>query len=321
MTTAFPNAQAALSFVTDQTFRIATDVERIEYPGIDINDLMVVETEGDPWANGVTTYTLDGTGQARWYNAGANTIPLAELSKGRTDFPFQLGALGYEFNLEEVNKARIAGVNISDEKAFYAREGAEQFIYYVGVLGDNIAGKGGLIQNSGIVQGNVAAVGTGNSAVAGTPQSRLWQNKTPQQTLNDINNLIVAPYNASNQILMSDTLLLPFTGLQYLETNTLPGQTETIMSFIARTNSYTARTGQPLRIRGLRELETVGAGGTRRMIAYARNARVVKFHMPMPFQFQPVWQNGPMNWLVPGIFRIGGTDWRRPASATYADGF
>jgi hypothetical protein len=321
MTTAFPNAQAALAFVTDQTYNIATTVERAEYPEIDLNDLVVIETAGDPWANGITTYTLDGVGQARWYNGGSNTMPMSEIQKGRTDFPFDLGALGYEFNLEEVNKARIAGINISDEKAYFARQGAEQFIYYVGLLGDALTQRGGLINNPGIVQGNAAAVGTGNSAVAGTPASILWANKTPEQVLADLNGLIVAPYNASNQILMADTVLMPFSAWQSLTIRVLPNTSQTLLDFILKANAFSQRTGQPLKIRGLRELETAGAGGTRRMIAYARNGRVAKFHMPMPFQFQPVWQNGPINWMVPGLFRIGGTDWIRPASATYADGF
>lgn len=320
MTTAFPNATAALGYVTDQTYTIAAEVERVEYPGIDLNDFLVINTQGDPWANGITTYTLDGTGQARWYNGGANTIPLAEVSRGRTDFPFEMGALGYEFNLEEVNKARLAGLNISDEKAFYAREGAEQFIYYVGILGDTLRGVTGLINNAGVTSGYVAAVGTQNGTTAGTAASRLWANKTPQQIVADINGTIVAPYNATNQIRMADTLLLPFTRLQYLDITVMPNTTETLLTFINRTNSYTSRTGQPLKLRGLRELETAGAGGTARMVAYSRNARVAKFHMPMPFQFLPVWQNGPMNWLVPGIFRIGGTDWIRPLSAVYSDG-
>lgn len=320
MTTAFPNVQAAAGFVQDQTYTIATAVERMEYPGIDINDLLVVETQGDPWANGMTTYTIDGVGQARWWSGGSNNMPLAEVAKGRTDFAYELGAMGYEFNLEEVNKCRIAGINISDEKAFYAREGAEQFIYYVGVLGDPLRNITGLVNNPGITQGNAAATGTGNGTTAGTAASIQWLNKTPEQVLLDINSLIVAPYNASNQILMADTLLLPFTSMQQLDLRVIPGTTQTLMTFITTNNSFTARTGQPLKIRGLRELETAGAGGTKRMIAYARNARVAKFHMPMPFQFQPVWQNGPINWLVPGLFRIGGTDWTRPASATYADG-
>jgi hypothetical protein len=320
MTTAYPNATAALGFVTDQTYRIATEVERAEYPAIDINDLVVVETEGDPWANGITRFTLDGTGQARWYNGAANTMPLADLNKGSTNFAYELGALGYEFNLDNVNKARLAGINLSDELAFYAREGAEQFIYYVGLLGDPNRGLTGLINNPGIVQGNVAADGVQNGVTAGTPASRLFANKTPAQVLRDLNALIVAPFNASNQIVMADTVLLPFSVMQTLDLTVIPNTSETLLTFLNRANSYTARTGQPLRIRGLRELETAGAGGTKRMIAYARNGRVAKFHMPMPFQFLPVWQNGPMNWLVPGIFRIGGTDWTRPASATYADG-
>jgi hypothetical protein len=320
MTTAFPNATAALGFVTDQTFRIATEVERAEYPAIDINDLVVVETAGDPWANGIARFTLDGTGQARWYAGGANSMPLADVQTGSSVFAYDLGALGYEFNLDSVNKARLAGINLSDELAFYAREGAEQFIYYVGLLGDPLRGLTGLINNAQIVQGNVPADGVQNGISAGTAASRLFANKTPQQILRDLNSLIVAPFNASNQIAMADTVLLPFSVMQYLDITVIPNTSETLLTFLNRSNSYTARTGQAIRIRGLRELETAGAGATKRMIAYARNGRVAKFHMPMPFQFLPVWQNGPMNWLVPGIFRIGGTDWTRPASATYADG-
>jgi hypothetical protein len=42
--------------------------------------------------------------------------------------------------------------------------------------------------------------------------------------------------------------------------------------------------------------------------------------MPMPHHFLPVWQDGPMDFLVPGIFRLGGIEIRRAAVFRYADG-
>jgi hypothetical protein len=38
----------------------------------------------------------------------------------------------------------------------------------------------------------------------------------------------------------------------------------------------------------------------------------------MPFRFFPAWQTGPWRFEVPGAFRLGGLDIRRPASPAAA---
>ena len=84
-------------------------------------------------------------------------------------------------------------------------------------------------------------------------------------------------------------------------------------------NVLTAQTGQPLVIRAVRGLETAGAGGTGRMVAYRRDPEVLKMHIPMTHRFLPVWQTGPLIFDVPGIFRLGGLDIRRPMAVRYLD--
>ena len=93
-----------------------------------------------------------------------------------------------------------------------------------------------------------------------------------------------------------------------------------ILEWIERNNIYTRTTGQPLTIRGVWGLETAGSGATARMVAYRRDPTVVKLHMPMPFRFLPAYQDGPMLFKVPGIFRLGGVDVRPPKSMRYVDG-
>ena len=56
------------------------------------------------------------------------------------------------------------------------------------------------------------------------------------------------------------------------------------------------------------------------MVAYRRDPTVVKMHLPMPYRFLKPWQVGPIIWEVPGIFRFGGVDFRRPGAARYMDG-
>jgi len=46
----------------------------------------------------------------------------------------------------------------------------------------------------------------------------------------------------------------------------------------------------------------------------------MKFHLPMPFNFLPVYQDGPFNYAVPGIFRTGGVELLTTAAIRYMDG-
>jgi len=43
-------------------------------------------------------------------------------------------------------------------------------------------------------------------------------------------------------------------------------------------------------------------------------------HIPMRHRFLPVWQTGPITFDVPGIFRTGGVEIRRPGAFRYVDG-
>lgn len=56
------------------------------------------------------------------------------------------------------------------------------------------------------------------------------------------------------------------------------------------------------------------------MIAYRKDPQVLKAHIPMPHRFLPVYQDGPLHWVVPGVFRLGGLDIRRPKEVRYIDG-
>ena len=313
--TTFATAQQALGFVTDQTLRINTEVYAIQYPEQDYASLVPVDSTGPEWSRGVTSYISDRVGAARWQSGNAKDVPMADVTRAKVDTYFEMAAIGYEYNLEEINTAAlIPGTNLTTMKADAAREAAQTFLYELCMFGDAVKNMPGLTTSAGVTAGLVAQ----NAGAT----SRLWTQKTPQEILTDINTLITGIYTGSNTVEMANTLLLPINAMLYIATQTLTAtNSETILSFVQRTNSYTVVTGQPLLIRGVRDLETKGAGGVGRMVAYNRNPRVLSFFLPMPHRFLPVWQNGPLNFAIPGIFRTGGLEIRRPAAIRYADGF
>jgi hypothetical protein len=119
---------------------------------------------------------------------------------------------------------------------------------------------------------------------------------------------------------MADTVLLPIGVLTDLATRRLGDTNLTLLAWIQQHNVFNMQTGRPLVVRGVRGLETAGLGGISRMVAYRRDPQVVKLHLPMVHRFLPVWQTGPITFDIPGIFRLGGVEVRRPGGIRYLDG-
>ena len=66
-------------------------------------------------------------------------------------------------------------------------------------------------------------------------------------------------------------------------------------------------------------LETASATGGPRLVAYRKDPDVVKLNMPMPHRFMGVYQDGPLNWVVPGVGRVGELEIRRTQEIQYVD--
>jgi len=115
-------------------------------------------------------------------------------------------------------------------------------------------------------------------------------------------------------------VLLPIDAMATIANTRVPNTYGNALDYLAKYNQYTHITGQPLTIRGVLGLGTAGTGGVGRMVAYRRDPRVVKIHVPMRHQFMPVWQTGPITFEIPGIFRVGGVEIRRPGAFAYVDG-
>lgn len=306
------DAQQALGFVTNQSHVINRRVYETRYPDLDYGRLIYVDTSSPEWSGGIDTYISDMAGAAAWYTGGAKDIPLADVNMAMVEHSFHMAAIGYEYNLEEVGKAQFLGIQLSARRALAAKRAYEQFMWNLALFGDTSKGKYGLLNSNLVSSGNVAADGTGTSTY--------WADKTPAQIVRDINTVITPIWTGSLYIEMADTVLLPHTDLLYLGQTPYSSTTmETLLSFVQKTNAYTLQTGRPLTIRGVLGLENAGASNKGRMVGYRNSEEVAKLHVPMPHRFLPVWQNGPLNFVVPGIFRTGGTEILLPNSIRYAD--
>jgi hypothetical protein len=304
--------QAALSFLTQQLTIVEPTVYKIQYPDIQYPELVPVDTSGNEWAKSVTFFSQDMTGRADWFHANAKDIPLADITREKFEQGIEMAAIGYRYNLEELATAMQLGVPLTNDKAGAARRAYEEFVDDVAIRGRTDKGWTGLINAAGVTVITLTADGTGSVPY--------WSAKDETKILRDFNSILTGMYLATNRLELADTVLLPDAVLTYLAQTRLSGIEGNLLSWIQKYNVYTLQTNQPLTIRAVRGLESAGSGGVGRMVAYRRDPQVIKFHLPMPHRFLPVWQTGPLVFDVPGIFRLGGVEVRRPGAIRYADG-
>lgn len=306
--------QRALAFLVQQATLIERQIYAIRYPDIQYQTLIPVDTSAPEWVTSVTCVSMDSVGAAAWFSGKAQDVPNVELTRDKVETSIAMAAIGYRYDLEELGKAQLLGMNLPTDKANAARRVAEEFIDRVAITGDAAKGLTGLVN---------AATPTATTAPAdGTGSATTFASKTPDQVMRDINGQLSGIFTGSLGTEMADTILLPYAVLLDLSTRRIDAVNQTtILEWIERNNIYTRTTGQPLTIRGVfGHLDTAGAGATKRLVVYRRSPEVLKMHLPMPFRFLPPWQVGPFLFEVPGIFRLGGVDIRRPASVRYLDG-
>lgn len=309
----FHDAQQAMGFIVPQTLRINTAIEQQVYPSWDYSRLMFVNTDGDMWDIGSVFYSGDIAGAAQFLSGKGFDMPYADVSTAQHLQTNHFAGIGYEWSLQELQRAAKLGRSLSSDKAEAARKVAESFIYGIAMRGNAEKGMTGLINDANVPAADVAADGTAGATT--------FASKTATQILRDVNAVLNAPFNASKETQRANTLLLPTSRLQTMaETPRADGSDMTVLAFLKANNSYTLETGQPLTIIGTRELETAGDGGTARMMAYDNDRGVVQMHLPGPHEFLPPFQKSSMTWEVAGIMNVGGVEFRRPKGAAYRDG-
>jgi hypothetical protein len=307
-----PNEQAALSFLVSQISYIEPVVYRIKYPELNFRELVPIQTIGNEWVKSITFFSIDQVGAADWFHAQASDVPLADFVRAKHEVAIEMGAIGYRYNTEELQQSMLLpGTNLTTERAAAARRASEEFMHNVAMYGDTRKNWQGLTNHSLPAIINTAHTWSYNLAQT----SPLITN-----ILNDVNMVLTNIWQSSLGIEMADTLLVPFSALSALTLAQIPNTTMNILDWLMKNNIYTQTTGLPLTVRAVRGLDTAGAAGNGRIIAYRKDPEIIRMHIPMPHRFLPIWQRGPLVYDIPGIFRIGGLEIRRPAAMRYIDG-
>jgi len=303
--------QQAFSFLVGQTSHIEQTVWATRYPDITYPEFVPVDTSAPEWVKTITFFSTDMTGAAKWINGAGQDIPLVGTTREKFESQVYMAGIGYDYTLDELEQARLAGINLTADKALAARRSYEELVENVAYTGDASKNMKGLFNNTAVTASDVA------NGAATTPG---WSTKTPIEILKDVNNGITGIHTTTKTVAIADTVLIPEDKYNYIASTPMAADSErTILNWLLQNNVYTVRTGQPLMVRGNRFLTGAGAGGTDRMVIYRRSPEVVKMHVPMRLRFLPVQGPQIFRYVVPGMFRLGGVDVRLPKEVRYYD--
>lgn len=253
--------------------------------------------------------TQNATGKP-WISPNTTTLPGVSIDGERVTLPLRL--LGHEvsYSSVELERSQLLGQPIDAQK-FNAlntiyQMATDEMIY----IGDTAVGAEGLVNSTLVTSGSVPN---------GTSGSPLWINKTPDEILKDVNDMIRAAWQASGFSVCPDKLLLPPAQFAYISSQKVSNAGNVSILTFLEDNSISLRVnGRKLDIQPLKWLTGRGSGSTDRMVAYTNDEERVRFPM-VPIRRETPYYLG-IKFNAPYIWAFGEVEFVYPQTAVYRDG-
>lgn len=256
-----------------------------------------------------------GGGKA-WISKDANQITGIALDISKTVTPMQLWGMEVKYTLPELESAMKLGRPIDSQKyegmQLKWNMDVDEQVY----IGDSTLNFTGLLNST---------VGSSTNVANGASGSPSWINKTPDEILADINEILSTTWANSGWAIIPSELRLPPAAYGYLVSQKVSDAGNvSILKFI-QDNNLANQNGRKLNIQPLKWLIGAGSGGTLgtsnghdRMIAYTKDRKRVRFPLTMlqrtPLEYRSLFQ------ITTYYCRLGGVEFPYPETVSYRDG-
>jgi hypothetical protein len=309
----------SINLDANQTAFFARELESIKartydvvYPELKATTLIPVSTEAGPGAESITYQQFDQLGLAKVIANYADDLPRADVKGKEFNSPIRSLGASYGYSVQEIRAAQFVGRSLEQRKANATRRAIEQKVNKIAWYGDSESGLTGLIDNP-----NITRVAVEND---GTASSTLWEDKTPDQILRDMNDLVTGIVDVTKGVEMPNTLIMPIKQYRQISNTRLASGTDTtILEFFLQNSPFitTVEWVNELKGAGLGE-GSVAAGGDV-MIAYDRNPDKLTLEIPQPYEQFPAQERG-LEFVVPAHARVAGVIIYYPLSVAVGEG-
>lgn len=239
----------------------------------------IVARTGGGWVDFTSNYFVDyattGGNDAGIIGGETNDIPLIQASVSKD--VFKVYNFGNTLKIPFVDQAKLQGIGrsldeILDKGIRLNYNKSIDFIVYNGLAS---LGVYGIVNNPNV---------TSSMAPNGAASSPTWNLKTPDEILQDVNNIMIATWTSSefDTTGMADHILVPPTQYSYLVGRKVStAGNVSILQFLLD-NNIGRNQGVDLKIEPSRWVSGAGTGATDRMVAYVNQEDRINFDLTVP---------------------------------------
>ena len=246
-----------------------------------------------------------GVGEGKAFSGTGIDIPLAEVVFDEISLPTKMGAIGYQYSIQEIATAMAMGINLEADKIAAAQMGFERHMSKVAWNGEAETGIKGFYNQDGVA----LDTRTLNFATA------------PVAAIMDLINTIIydsADASAFDSDVAINTVILPTSIARELAGRTVSATNETPLIKYIRENNEAALEGKQIEITANRRGNGAGATASDRIVSYNKNPNCIEMRIPQELQFLSAQAKG-FDVFVPGSYTYQGVWLKRVDSMRYYD--
>ena len=304
----------------------------IKFPELKARQILPVYSGVDAGAEGYVWRQYNRTGSANVVDDYAADLPQAEVSM--LEFQSRIYGLGtsYMYSIQDLRKARMAGIPLETRKAFAARRAMEQAVEQWAFFGNQQIPSGGTFNNGQGLKNAPAALNSTDylqafgftnfpGIIANTTTNNWTLPSTSVSTIiNDFNTLQKSIVVGSQGIHTPDTLVLPLS--QWANLSTIPRSVtftdDTVIQYMRKQSPWLKNIYFTPMLENAGKLQNGTTAGPRIML-FEKNEENIQLVIPLEFEQLPP-QMINLMFKIPCYMRIGGIRCSYPKSVAYLDG-
>ena len=288
-----------LAYVKSRSY----DAKLAELKGL---QLIPISTEAGPGVTEIVYQQYRGVGIAKIIGDYAKDFPRVDVYGEEKSVKVKGIGDSYGYSIKEIRSSQRAGKNLDQRRAITARRAHDEQANKMALKSSAVDGTNGLLDYPGITEVTLQNDGTGST--------KNWANKTADQIVRDITDMVNSVMEPTSAREIPDTLLLPIAQYNDLATRRIGEEaTKTLLKYILETSPYIKK------IDWLSELKGMGAGGSDRALIGRFDEEHITLEIPQPFEQFEAQQEG-MEFTIPCHSECAGTIIYYPLAFAYADG-
>lgn len=288
----------------NQLEKIEEQIYELDFPMLKATSVLPVEVVGAGFQT-VGYKQIQRVGKAKFIGNGDNTLTSVNSSKKKFTEDVKHLATSYNFTLIDLRESMRSGEDLQAEDAETAKEVIAQDTDDIGFFGDSEEAVPGLISNIDIL---TVYTPLADGVGATTADKKKFLNKTPSQITRDMGLIAGEVRKATKDSHQATIMLIPLSLDIFISTTYVDELKMTIKQALLYNNPG-------MKIESLSKFDNVTTDtltNKNPIVAYPLDKRVLKFHIPSPFeQLLPETSNG-LEWTVACLEDVAGVMFPKP---------